>query len=211
MWKNVVKVLRSDFFKNALKNGDYEVSNCQKLNTVEILSQDDLENLINSHINSTFAIAIMDNITIAENTLPKWSYGYLAINGDASLNLVGLNGDHITAYYNAVLADSQPWTIKTVPDLAKKANMVELKSGSKDANLIVSNAGLYCVVVRSSSGSGVLTTHLLSIENISQDARSSADINNTYVKYDGSTGALSVTGGETGEIESFITLMYYDF
>lgn len=86
--------------------------------TKEIASLAELESLIKNNPQSSFGIRIASDINIAgAGILPKWGYGYLVIStGDAALNLIDYNGNHIVGYYNV-----QTWTIKDKPQVAETA------------------------------------------------------------------------------------------
>lgn len=81
--------------------------------TKEVTSLADLESLIANNPQGSFGIRIATDINIdGVGTLPKWGYGYLVIaHEDAALNLVGIDGAHITAYYNNN-PDMRGWKIR---------------------------------------------------------------------------------------------------
>lgn len=113
---------------------------------------------------------------------------------------------------NKVKFNGEAETAKTAEaaNSAKYASLVKLPETEKETIHSIVTPGLYCVVVRALSGNHILTTHILSVEDINTSARSTADVNGTYVTHNSDTGALSVSGGG-GDIVSFIRLMSYEF
>ena len=132
---------------------DHAIS-ADKLITYEVSTLAELETLIKNNMQGSFDIRIAEHINIdGVGTLPKWGYGYLVIaHGDAALNLVGIGGVHITAYYNAVFVSTQPWTIRYKPQesdhaaTADKLNsMVIHSSGNPFCLLYIDTPGIYVV------------------------------------------------------------------
>lgn len=132
---------------------DHAIS-ADKLITYEVSTLAELETLIKNNTQGSFGIRIAEHINIdGVGTLPKWGYGYLVIaHGDAALNLVGIGGVHITAYYNAVFVSTQPWAIRYKPQesdhaaTADKLNsMVIRSSGNPFCLLSIDTPGIYVV------------------------------------------------------------------
>lgn len=194
-----------------------EIANTAR--SVRVNTLQDIKDLLLNFQMQSFGISIgesairVDTQNGGVGIIPAWAIGTVVTTWTGiRLCLMDTYKNTVTVYgtYNAG-NDEWTWLVCEMPEKAKYASVVNLSNTEKTADHIITSPGLYCVTVQAASGSGILTTHLLSVENRGTTVRSMADVNNVYVTCNGETGSLTVNGGDGGNIVSFIRVIRYDF
>lgn len=212
MWKNVIKVMRSKFFKDTLKNGDYtikkseeadsatEATEARRLQSIVINSYADLNSIFEEcDYSGTYAIAINNqeiSLPNSAGTLPIWHSGIMVVDTDTSITLTGLDGDIVSAYYNRT---NDVWKVKNLSGLSI------LGSDNK-----VTAPGLYAVTLKY-SGSSTYVTHMISILNLNTRAYSSPDISQVYAVFVPETQIITSNNEVTVFIEKVVCIAEYNF